>query len=357
MNKGNVRQWPEVQNKVESFRIARLGYGPVKTFLFSWRSRSCNFPPGIYIFAYHGIIDRDKATDWETAYTKGSVYKDYFEEQIAFLDQHMSSLKLSDAPELINEGNLDRPYFCITFDDAYQNVYSNTMEILTRRNIKPTVFVNAEFCMGKPYYRILAAYLVKHDHAFCLRNKLKQFIPDVNWNESPQELFDQTKSEYVPGDVEKAVLSAFHQSAGNPEELNIHMNHETVKEISSMGWEIGNHTFDHKTLSKISRDEIYESIEKNKEFWEGQGVKIINWLAYPNGKAIDVNESVYHFLRGKNNMNGIFCNGGVNFVPTRTQWLRMSLGNYNHDEVRKAIHAEVEDTILTLDSLTKTSKA
>ena len=150
----NVKQWPEVQRKVESFRIARSGYGPIKTLLFSWRSRSCNFPPGIYIFAYHGIVDRNKATEWETAYTKGSVYKEFFEEQITFLDQYMSPLKLSDAPGLMKAGNLDRPYFCITFDDAYQNIYSNTVELFTKYNIKPTVFVNAEFCMGKPYYRI-----------------------------------------------------------------------------------------------------------------------------------------------------------------------------------------------------------
>jgi len=149
------------------------------------------FPPGIYIFAFHTVVDETNAVEWERMYRKGSISRKHFEEHIEFLMRHMSPLPLSETQDVIRDGQLDRPFFVVTFDDGYKDIIKNAAPVLKKHGIRPTVFVNGSFADGRVYYRVLAAILVASGYAGDLAKELKKRIPLYPWSDDPEELFNQ----------------------------------------------------------------------------------------------------------------------------------------------------------------------
>ena len=334
----------------ETKRVKRLGrvFDRIRISLLPSR---ITLPPGVYIFAYHMVLDPANADEWEKAYDKGWVSLDNFKAQIAFLDRNMFPLALTKAPVVLAEGTVDRPYFVITFDDGYQNVFSNAVPVLESYGIHPAIFVNGHFSEGAVYYRILASLLIKRGKCKALASQLRKNCNTVNWSEDGRVLFAQTKDHYKPGLVEEAVETAYRESLGEPETLGVHLGPETIVRLHTAGWEIGNHTYDHQVLSELTAGEIERTISKNKEYWERKGISLIKWLAYPNGAAKHVNQIVHEWFQRNPEMQGIFCNGGANFIPTKTQWLRMFAGNGDALLLKQRIESEAARTRAAISTM------
>lgn len=341
MQRNKKQEWPDQQIRVETNRL--------KAFELSnrikRRFKSVFLPkirPGLYIFAYHTVVDDSKQKDWEKAYTKGNINVSVFRKQIKFLSSNLTQIPLSKVPLLLDKGPLKEAYFTITFDDAYLNVKEIAAPIISEFSIIPTLFVNGAFAEGGIYYRILVAIIIKNGFSNELKSQLNSVLPDFNWSSNPEELFNQTKNFYTPWKTEQAVFQTYQRVFNDIKLLNVHMKVEEIRELQKKGWEIGNHTFSHMKLSKLSYTEIKTAIEDNENYWESKKIKLNNWLAYPDGTSNDVNDATLKYLNKKKKYNAVFCSGGVNKVKKRLQWLRMSAGNLSVNDMIARMQIESE---------------
>jgi len=272
----------------------------------------------------------------------GGVSLENFKRQIAYLREKMAPISLTGAFELMARGSLDRAYFVVTFDDGYSDVLRNTGPVIERFGIKPCMFVNGRFAQRHVYYRVLAALLTRKGHAQELRDELASKAAGAAWSTDPQELFNQTKNFYIAGVMENAVEAVYRKCLGEPAELGVHLNPDEVRQLQGAGWEIGNHTFDHRLLSRLGAQGIAETISRNEAFWRSENIPLVNALAIPNGAVRDVNEYLNGWLQEHKHVHALFCDGGVNFKYNRTQWLRFFGGDGDELSLHEVICAEIK---------------
>lgn len=330
--------WPQFEKRLESrSRFARV----------LDRIGSHQFKNGIYILLYHGLV-RGDASDWEASYERVMTPLDLMKDHIEFLtNQGFRPVKLSDAPRLFKNGIVTDKYFIVTFDDGYSNLMG-AADFFSKQKIFPTVFANGAFCEGAPYFRVMAAMLCRHEYHRQLQAALSKRAPHINWPDDPKALFNALKDFYVPSTTEEVVVDVYKANLGNPSLLKCHLSVTDLDDLTRLGWEIGNHTWDHKTLSSLSRADIVSSIERNASFFHDRNIDLIDWLAYPNGLSKHVNPAVKTWLDDNSHINGAFAGGGVNLVPTRTQWLRIPLWRETIPQLKNTLLMNLRSTLRLL---------
>ena len=332
--------WPQIQRAVERISAAR-GAGRLSRLVYKLRPATLSLPPAIYILAFHSVIDPKNLQPWEKAYDKVSVTAKNLENQLDFLSGHTTPLSLSEAMALV-DGEIDRPYLVLTFDDGYMNTLTNAAPIIRQFGLRPTLFVNGAFAGGGVYYRALVAMLTRNGHAAVLAEELGRRIKSVPWSSDATTLFNQTKDQYTaPGRIEEVTDIVFRRVFGDPAALRVHLQPDDVVELVRLGWEVGNHTYRHDVLSLLSREQVSESIEANEAYWEGLGIRLLPCVAFPNGAAKHVGDGIKSYLDENLGFHGMFCNGGVNLTPSRTEWLRIPVSNMNTRDFVARLATEV----------------
>jgi peptidoglycan/xylan/chitin deacetylase (PgdA/CDA1 family) len=334
--------WPAIQPALETVAAGRTSPDRIRSLVRRIARSGSSLPPGVYVFAYHGIVDPANLTAWERAFHKGTVSVSHFEEQLAFLSRVMTPLPLSAVSQFAEGRPADRPYFAVTFDDGYTNVLTHAASVVARYGIRPTIFVNGLFAEGTVHYRVLAAILSREGRARELAAELRLRDGLVNWSDQPTELFAQTKNCYrSPGLLEDAVETVYRRFIGNPSTLDVHLTPEGVRELQHSGWEIANHTYAHTPLGILDEWGVSDAIDSNRAYWKERGIPLIDALAYPNGATRDVNRFVGKYLQAHPRVHGFFCNGGVNLHPSRTEWLRLFAGSGPVALLKERLHDQV----------------
>ncbi|MGB0681879.1 MAG: polysaccharide deacetylase family protein [Magnetovibrionaceae bacterium] len=334
---------PQLLDEALARRPGRLSAVNAKAWVRETFGKS--FPPATYILAYHSIYDPADHEPWEDVYTRGRTTLDAFRRQIDFFCQHMTPIALSDVPgEYDAEGRASRATFAVTFDDGYASLSGKAAEHLSKRGISPTVFVNAAFAEGECYYRPLVGLLIAAGKEQILAAYLRQALPDFAWSDDKARLFNDTKDNYVPGQLEDAIEAVYRAEIGDPAALRVHLSTAEIIELAKAGWEMGNHTYRHLLLSHRSEPEIDRDMVSNAAFWQGKGVVLNDWIAYPNGRARDASPALGVWMAKNPKLQGTFCGLGVNLVVERTQWLRIVPGNAQGSSLHQLLEWAIANT-------------
>jgi peptidoglycan/xylan/chitin deacetylase (PgdA/CDA1 family) len=259
---------------------------------------------------------------------------------------HMTPIALSQAQELLAKGEVDRPYFAVTFDDGFRNNLTVADPIIQEHNLKPCAFINGAFARQEEvFFRILSAIIIKNGHGPLLAERLRQLIAQHEWSDDGDTLFNEMKANYTTDAMEQATTQIYKKHVGDPAELKVHLNLDELKTLQSQGWEIGNHTDAHRLLSCQKSEAAIGAIENNAEFLRQNGIYSSNFLCYPVGRSQDVNQTVRDWLEGHPDIHGIFANNGINLKLCRHEWLRFSLGQHiNPAAIDKTIRGQIERT-------------
>ncbi|MBF0193622.1 MAG: polysaccharide deacetylase family protein [Magnetococcales bacterium] len=350
----NHSQWPILQRAIEEVKLdiakpPSLIQRIANKLLASNKKNKPNrikYANGIYILLYHSVVDPDNRQQWEYSYKKGEVTAQQFRCQLEYMLTHMTPIALSQAPELLSKGELDRPYFAVTFDDGFQNNLTVANPIIKELNLKPTVFVNGAFARQEEvFFRILSAIIIQKGHAHLLAARLRQLIGQYEWSDDGDLLFIQMKTHYTTDTMEQATIDIYKQHVGDPAELRVHLDLEELKKLQNNGWEIGNHTDAHRLLSCQNQQAAIDAIECNAEFLKQNGIYSSDFLCYPVGRAQDVNKNIEEWLTQHPDIHGIFANNGVNLKLCRKEWLRFSFGQHvNSAALDKIICSQIERT-------------
>ncbi|MFQ5705929.1 MAG: polysaccharide deacetylase family protein [bacterium] len=149
-----------------------------------------------------------------------------FEKQIRYL--HQNGYRTVSLTDLVSDtGNDDlrgNKLVAITFDDAYQSVFEFAFPILKKFNFTATIFVISDYvgkCNG-------------WDYSF-----LRPGVLHCDWDE--------------------------------------------LKMLSLSGWEIGSHTANHKSLSSLPNNHVWDELTRSKETIENEMQVPVTVLSYPFG--------------------------------------------------------------------------
>jgi peptidoglycan/xylan/chitin deacetylase (PgdA/CDA1 family) len=304
--------WPTLQKAVEraAARPPRLR----RVWQRVWRGSDAELPPGLYVLAFHSVVDPSRCEPWEAAYGKVAIPADAFDRLLGFAADRFVPLRLSEALALAGQP-LDRRYVVVTFDDGYTNNLTIAAPAARKYGLHPAVFVNGAFAEGRVYYRVLAALLTASGGGAALAAELRRRIPMIAWSTDGPTLFDQTKNHYVRGEVESAVDDVYRRLHGDPAGLRVHLTAREALALAEFGWEFGNHTYAHDVLSGLSQEQVAETIEQNERYWAAAGLPLVPCVAFPNGAARHVGASTHAYLRSRPELHGMFCNGGDELPP------------------------------------------
>ncbi|MBF0415418.1 MAG: polysaccharide deacetylase family protein [Magnetococcales bacterium] len=345
--------WPALQRAVENAvlpsppaksRISRLVDPIIPAFWNTFRKR--RFPNAIYILTYHSVVDPGQRETWEQCYRKGETTVDQLRRQLEFMMRHMTPMALSQMPQLWAQGGPDRPCFVVTFDDGMTNNRTHAHPVVQDLGITPTLFVCSEFAKQRQtLFRILAAVLVQQGHASELAANLRANFPQWVWPDGGEELFHATKNQYCGGAMVDVIDATYRACLGDPRELAVHLDRDGVAHLATHGWEIGNHTRSHHLLAWQTQEEVTRAIQESADYWRDAGIPLIDFIAYPIGRAQDVGPEVWQTMQRFSHLHGLFCNGGVNFSLNRCEWLRFSLGRHSEPDIlEKIINLEIHKT-------------
>ena len=176
------------------------------------------YPP---ILAYHHIV----AENSSTPYVDYSLTTGQFEAQMRFLHDHgyrcLSLLDLLQTPD----SNGPKKTFVLTFDDGFEDFYTQAFPILNRYGFTATVFIVTD-----------------------LIEKTSQWIGETG---SPMLKWAQ------------------------------------ILELDKAGFTFGSHTCSHPSLPDLSEDQIWHELSTGKDLLETRLGKPIYFLAYSFGESND----------------------------------------------------------------------
>ncbi len=313
--------WPHHNREYQARK--KKGVGRIKGLVD--RVTNLKFPPGVYILLYHSIYNPKSHHPWEVAYRKVSTEISNFESQIQLFSDNAEFIRLSSIPDLFRN-QLTKPYFSVTFDDAYTTVLPNAAEFLEQRRIAPTVFVNSDFCFnGKVYYRALEALLRSRGHGQDLKNAYRQTYGSLFDSEHTPRRLSKTHYQYTV--TERVVLDVWNRHIGHNMPKNIHMQRSDLIYLKNAGWECGVHTKSHPSLAALTLGQQDSEIKGCYRAMKQQGLNPIRFLSYPHGDYRFLNQHTYTWISEHKSWNACFALGGVNFSPNRTEWLRIPAGD------------------------------
>jgi glycosyltransferase involved in cell wall biosynthesis/peptidoglycan/xylan/chitin deacetylase (PgdA/CDA1 family) len=279
---------------------------------------------GVYILCYHSVVDPSACDEWERAYWQLATPVAQFREHIHYLRAHATPVALGQVPQLLAAGAVDRPYFALTFDDGYSNLLRTALPVLQESDLTGVAFVSSRFVFGDSiYHRVVAALLESRGRRAAVSASHRHYTGrPLPWG---RDLMRHLKRTYRPGATEEIVFDAWRRSYGAQLPQGVHASAEDLRQLVAAGWEIGNHTASHATLSALSPDEQAQEIESCRAALAAAGLPCIPWIAYPNGGAAHVNAGTRRWMNEHPEWHGAFCSGGVNLFASRAEWLRIGV--------------------------------
>jgi peptidoglycan/xylan/chitin deacetylase (PgdA/CDA1 family) len=236
---------------------------------------------------YHGIVDGDDCDDY---YATNFTRVGDFEEQARLLARHWTVLSLAEVHDRLRSGRpLPRRAVHISFDDGYRNNLV-AAEILDRHRLPWTLFpvTNAVLDGYEPGYVRLA-------------DAISATNASVHWNGAKFELTStagkwqfarQVKSAImdVPAHAYTAQVDAVLAIPGmqRPDHSRWpFLSGLELRELSSAGVEIGNHSARHLNLTRCDPAWLEDEIAGSRARLEDALATPVRFFAYPDGRYDD----------------------------------------------------------------------
>ena len=195
---------------------------------------------------FHGVSNRKAFSISKNAQPHLDVIQ--FESIIRWMKKNFNIL---DSNELINS---NKPGILFTFDDGFQNNYTNVLPILEKYSVPGLFFITTQHLMDS-----------------------KDWLHFIN--ESINSEWDN------PKEISEDIQNDFYD--GLTEEMLIKMSNNPLVTL-------GSHTVTHPFLSKCGIKEINQELENSKEYLEKITKKSIKYIAYPFG---DYDERVVEIVK------------------------------------------------------------
>jgi len=262
------------------------------------------------ILMYHGVV---KSQNNDISVNHLSLRD--FELQIAYFKKNFDIVSLDELFDKSHiKSNHRKKTLAITFDDGYENNYTNAFPVLKKYNIPATIFVVAD-CIQNP------GAILWYDYLDILKEKINYSI--LPGSEVPLASKDFNKLRKISNLRElrvflktlntrdkKIVLETLlpfekYQSllAKKDKEYLKLLSVSQMKEMLESGLiEIGSHSLSHPNLDILDQKEMIFELAESKRLLENGISRTINSIAFPDGayneqvKHLSIQEGYRHLL-------------------------------------------------------------
>jgi peptidoglycan/xylan/chitin deacetylase (PgdA/CDA1 family) len=261
------------------------------------------------VLMYHRVADI-AADPWELA-----VKPDNFEQQLKLLKKKFNVIPVSEMVSRLSNNKLRRNSIAITFDDGYNDNYTNAMPILEKYGCPASFFVATKFIGNKKRFwwdelqniffetaRLPEVFSMQIgdslveltlDEDVILTPAKNQMQKQWSYYEEPPTrrcLVYYTiweKMRPLPHEILQSTLSQIHDWANNydgPDALSVPLSSCQLKKIGNSSlFELGLHTESHVSLSSHPSEVQQKEITGNMEYLEGICSSTKRILTYPYG--------------------------------------------------------------------------
>ena len=225
-------------------------------FYFSgvdWISRKTITKNKSYVLMFHGVSNKKNLNISKNSQPHLDIIQ--FESVIRWVRKNFNILE---PLELINS---TKPGILLTFDDGFQNNYTNVLPILEKYSAPGLFFITTQHVLDPKNWLHFVKELVMKE-----------------WN-NPREVPENIQNEYYDGLTKEMLI----KMSNNPLVT------------------LGSHTITHPFLTKCTAKEIELELGNSKEYLEKITKKSIYYLAYPSG---DYNSQVIEIAKKKGYLAG-----------------------------------------------------
>ena len=228
------------------------------------------------------------------------------ERQIAFLSKHYKIASVAEVFEEARKGG-DEAYCAITFDDGLRDQYKNALPILKKFNILATFFIITNTLRKKIPVTHKVHILLSHTNARELIEKFNAFLTNQFPNESqyriPTDRPISTKRRHesdicianfkemfakLPEKIPDMFLEwIFNEYSLDENQLasELFMNEDEIGKLSQSGFDIGNHTHQHRAFDSTSPKDIQVDVETAQKYLGGILGLPPTIFCYPYGRV------------------------------------------------------------------------
>lgn len=253
------------------------------------------------ILNYHGVV-----SNVDLSKSKNHMSVQDFEQQIQFFVKHFDVLKQSDFLSSIRSGvKPDRPTLLLTFDDGYENNYTNAYSVLKKMKVPATIFPVTGLIGTKnaTWYDIFDLTKSQFNSELS-KKKLLNLASEYELLINNRLEFDVIKQKLKSSDTKKK--SAFLEKYLTLLEIDIFKNEEyfeywkilsenQMQEMKESGLiTFGSHTVNHPNLDTICESEIQLELTDSKNRLEKILGETIDSIAFPDGAYNDKVKQIAH---------------------------------------------------------------
>lgn len=290
----------------------------------------------VKILAYHRVLDfteKDYPFDVELI----SATPEQFDWQLSYLTKYFTLITFADVNDFVVHGKpMPKNPVVITFDDGFEDFYSNVFPQLKRYGVPATVFITTD-AIGQDHsiWFDHVVLLIKANVGASIRLNDGAFVLDIErGNQSVSKVLDYLKT--IPNPLREEALVQLGSQLVNPDakgegSANSRMlSWDMVKEMNDWGVEIGSHTCSHPVLSQLTKAEIFTELNQSKRVIERQLGRKVVAIAYPVGGPNSISTQVFELAQEVGYRFGLSYIDGVskNYIDQRFCLRRIRVERY-----------------------------
>jgi CelD/BcsL family acetyltransferase involved in cellulose biosynthesis/peptidoglycan/xylan/chitin deacetylase (PgdA/CDA1 family) len=253
---------------------------------------------------------------------------DVFERQMRFLARHYKVVSLARLIEHLDTGPAET-VLALTFDDGYEDNYTNVLPILRRYQLPATVFLSTGGIDSRaPLWFEVLAGAVKHTSLECL--DIESDVPRRLWLRTREERLRANDALFawlrgVPDAVRQSRLSAILRDLAAPETdrlSGLMLTWDQVRCMKQHGIDFGGHTVTHPFVSRLGREQADWEISECKRRIEAELQAPVAHFAYPSGREGDFEPWNKDVIRAAGYQAAVTTLWGLNYGTTDRMELR-----------------------------------
>jgi len=251
----------------------------------------------------------------------GSISTALFEREMQYVAQHYCVVCLGEVVERLRNGGPPEPVVAITFDDGYQDNYSNAFPILQRYGLPATIFLTTGGIDTRQrlWFEQLSLAMKRTSQTFI---DLEIGVPRRFWMRTDAERF-QSKNQIIAlvqqlpdTELRRWIADILAQLGVEPDTEDTMLTWDQIRLMKQHRIDFGGHTVTHPFVSKLDPQQAVFEASECKRRIEEETQSPVEHFAYPNGRQGDFEAWNKQVLREAGYQAAVSTLWGVNYPST-----------------------------------------